>query len=514
MALTDAQLLMLDHLVYCDLIEDINEGDSVRTLVNLIKERASELEGTAMMDAQEWLTLADNISKQETLMDYKITNIRTGKDIADELEAAGSDAFEQAIDYRSACFVDDVDNPTDVNVAFRGTTSAHGWHDNGEGAYSSDSFSQQLAADYINGLPAEYGNNIKVTGHSKGGNEAQYVTIVTDRVLKCVAFDGQGFSPEFIEKYKKQIEQKKSCIKNISAENDYVNCLLIPIAGERIYIKTQSFDIKDILNYHKPYILFDENGNLGERGEQSNLTKALNDYTIYMITQVQGEERKFIIDAILGWLENDEAAESLLHKIMGSLSGVSHLDDYLLDKIGQKYGLPVEAAATYLLAFLYPMIFWDDWLNLTIEIIQDTLKKIEEIAELIFNKLAELGELFLDVARVFKEAVAKFVDGIKQWYNENFNNGYKTAISNPEIKVDTTLMREYARRLDAVNRRLSALDGRLDRLYWKVGFFDLWRLIHSDLIVGYNWLLDANASYLRETANDFEEAENKIMNMY
>ena len=54
-------------------------------------------------------------------------------------------------------------------------------------------------AVYIKNLPKEYGNNITVTGHFKGGNKAQYVTIVTDRIGRCVSFDGQGFSKEFLE---------------------------------------------------------------------------------------------------------------------------------------------------------------------------------------------------------------------------------------------------------------------------------------------------------------------------
>ena len=46
--------------------------------------------------------------------------------------------------------------------------------------------------------------NIIVTGHSKGGNKAQYVTInskYNDLIDKCFSFDGQGMSPEAIEAF-------------------------------------------------------------------------------------------------------------------------------------------------------------------------------------------------------------------------------------------------------------------------------------------------------------------------
>lgn len=64
----------------------------------------------------------------------------------------------------------------------------------------SDTIQQERAAEYINNLPLKYGNDLTVSGHSKGGNKAQYVTIVTDRVERCLSQDGQGFSPEFLKK--------------------------------------------------------------------------------------------------------------------------------------------------------------------------------------------------------------------------------------------------------------------------------------------------------------------------
>lgn len=36
-------------------------------------------------------------------------------------------------------------------------------------------------------------DSITVTGHSKGGNKAQYVTVLSDKVDRCISMDGQGF---------------------------------------------------------------------------------------------------------------------------------------------------------------------------------------------------------------------------------------------------------------------------------------------------------------------------------
>ena len=39
---------------------------------------------------------------------------------------------------------------------------------------------------------------LTVTGHSKGANKAMYTTIMCNNVTRCVSFDGQGFSKEFL----------------------------------------------------------------------------------------------------------------------------------------------------------------------------------------------------------------------------------------------------------------------------------------------------------------------------
>ena len=90
--------------------------------------------------------------------------------------------------------------------------------------------------------------------------------------------------------------------------------------------------------------------------------------------------------------------------------------------------------------------------------------------------------------------------------------GYKYSTANPQIKVDTYKLREYASRIYAVNRRISNLDGRMDSLYWRVGLLDLWNLMQADLMTGYSWRLLRAASYLNDTASDFDAIETELAN--
>ncbi len=79
---------------------------------------------------------------------------------------------------------------------------------------------------------------ITVTGHSKGGNKAKFITIMDESVDNCYAYDGQGFSDEFIKKYSAEILKNRHKIQNINAESDFVNILLNDVGQKQYYLGT------------------------------------------------------------------------------------------------------------------------------------------------------------------------------------------------------------------------------------------------------------------------------------
>ena len=249
--ISDTQLIFLDNLIYLN-IGDFN-GETLETAIKEISFNIDnyfdEADPPAAMTKEQWVQLLtsfrDNPANTEFLKNYKITNY-----VTNDTDTNG---------FRAACFVN-VNDVTDVAAIFRGTYGGIEWED--DFLMANDVWSEEMdkAIHYINSLPAEYGNNIDVSGHSKGGNKSQYVTILTDRIGRCVSFDGQGFSKEFIDLYADIIEERKHKITSISAEYDYVNALLTPIAGTIKYISSVS-DADYALN-HCPNKVFDENGNL------------------------------------------------------------------------------------------------------------------------------------------------------------------------------------------------------------------------------------------------------------
>ena len=125
-----------------------------------------------------------------------------------------------------------------------------------------------------------------MTGHSKGGNKAKYITLLDDSVDRCVSFDGQGFSDEFMEKYEDQIAQNQHKIENNNVDYDYVNLLLNDV-GNTTYYKGYDYGEGGVLEAHCPntFFKYDENGNpimnvspTGQSAEMKAMDEFLNSY--------------------------------------------------------------------------------------------------------------------------------------------------------------------------------------------------------------------------------------------
>lgn len=490
MALSNEQLLMLDILIYTDYVSN---GATVKEIINAIENDGCKI-NSCEMSPKEWNDLITAIKKDPVLLDYTVTNyINDGKS-----------------GMRAACFVDSEKNPTDINVVFRGTCGDYEWHDNGVGGYLSDTEQQKLAANYVNQLPENYGNRMTVTGHSKGGNKAQYVTIVTDRIERCVSYDGQGFSNEFLEKYAHDISEKSDKILSISASYDYVNCLLYPIAGKQIYIETEYQN--NYLHFHKPNILLDKNGKLRPETEQSELSKLINEYTTYMISNLDEPERSITIDGLIALLEKGDDKENILQSLLAGGNALSHIDDFVLNRIGEKYGFMSEVLATYLASVACPILFSDDLLSCSIELFENAISAFSNFADEVKKRLESFGKKVAEYANKFVSSVESFIKKIRIWWKSNFAIGNKYATENPYVRLDTYKLNNYAQRLLAVNRRIQNIDHRLDSLYWRVGLLGLWNLIQADVLTGYSWRLLRCSAYLSETAADFDALETKLGN--
>lgn len=78
-----------------------------------------------------------------------------------------------------------------------------------KGKYYIDDMEENNLLDTPNLINSLGYKNIVVSGHSKGGNLAEYVALLSDNVVRAISYDGQGFSNDFYEKHR-NINRNKS----------------------------------------------------------------------------------------------------------------------------------------------------------------------------------------------------------------------------------------------------------------------------------------------------------------
>lgn len=123
-----------------------------------------------------------------------------------------------------------------VYVVYRGTGDGE-WMDNGIGMTSAATMQQKRALSYfeqvIETMEIEKEQRLIVTGHSKGGNKAQFAAMETKYqglLDVCYSVDGQGFSEQAIEGWRErygeeEYEKRRGKIYGIHGENDFVSVL-------------------------------------------------------------------------------------------------------------------------------------------------------------------------------------------------------------------------------------------------------------------------------------------------
>ena len=231
------QLLLLNNLMYIpyeyepfidlSLYKGCRLADVCNQIVeNDVWEEIPELVfGDDLIEGSDWMKIIQFIRSDSRLKDVIIVEY---------------DQYSEAIGGARALFYDETSG--EGIVVFKGTES-HEWKDNFEGGYMSDTKQQIAALKWFKSLDLNGYSYITVTGHSKGGNKAKYITVVEDdrryrkrrAIDRCIAFDSQGFSEAFCSKYVVNIAERLYKIENCNLYDDYVNILLNPLSkGEKV----------------------------------------------------------------------------------------------------------------------------------------------------------------------------------------------------------------------------------------------------------------------------------------
>ena len=222
----------------------------------------------------------------------------------------------------------------EISVVFKGTGSGE-WLDNGEGLsgictentyvtyedgaphynvvpldYATDQ--QVEALNWFNTISAQNGWDekckITVSGHSKGGNKAQFIAIYSPLCDTCISFNGQGFSPEAINLFKNSFsdfEERRRKIFSISADNDYVNVL-----GARLMNDENISYVKSRGGLHHMDALFSLNGRLNPPCAQGRLSSCVAGISNELM-QIKAPVRKYatlgVMNVFQKYLARDDA---------------------------------------------------------------------------------------------------------------------------------------------------------------------------------------------------------------
>jgi len=259
----------------------------------------------------------------------------------------------------------------DISEPKSNTTSEKGYGKFGAELRDYTSPMQEEALDYMESLKKsgvfEKYDNVYVTGHSKGGNEATLVTMVySDVIDRCISGDGQGFSPEFVEYMKKTLGPEEFAkiqdkMYGFHANNDYVNVLGVSVikVENRIYfvpeIKQES--IIDLLWNHLPTAMIDvKTGKIAQVSEQGVFGKFIAKVN-EKIMKLDPKDREDVAITGMAFMQYVyvftfltssnpdklkcvcESATDMIDVVASFGNGISMLKDILLETLLEKEGV-------------------------------------------------------------------------------------------------------------------------------------------------------------------------------
>lgn len=305
MKLTDSELCLLEQITY---------------ISNSLAEKAG-ISGFSMADKKgrtvgEILACFDETALKQLESENDTVNFTSTKEWAGVIRSLKNSRMKDLVldnmmldkeNTALALSFTEEGKPEEAIVAFKGTSGEDEWKDNVEGFNKTDTACQIAAFNYIESLPYK---NITVTGHSKGGNKAMYVAVKSDKVTRCVSFDGQGFSQEFLEKYWAEIQLKSKNITAYSLSTDFVHALMFPIPNAK-QVYCRGYGVESAGENHSPNsffktnidgkIILDKNGNpvLIEVSENGSINM-LHEFTTFVLNNATDSDKKQIVEYLGG----------------------------------------------------------------------------------------------------------------------------------------------------------------------------------------------------------------------
>ena len=227
----EAQMALLSNIAYLHmpkkLITQMQTRGGTATLGDLIDFHYNDKGNNAKY--ADTFAAIDNFSE---LRDLKIVGYKNNNGIGNGMVAY--------------CFET---NNKDAIFAFRGTENLTAAND--LTLYSSQQRSAQKFVENV--LQDKVFNNMYATGHSLGGNLAQYATINTE-INNSMVFNSKGFTKSFVEKNQHKIGDKN--ITNYKSGNDWIIGINSITEGHHfiskpVQLSSKGHSLRNIISFYK-----------------------------------------------------------------------------------------------------------------------------------------------------------------------------------------------------------------------------------------------------------------------
>lgn len=317
------EIVLINNLLYCEnlggpkgtFLSTSQESRTIGDFIDGVLDNAAKIENdkeySTGVTGAEYKQIMWSIRPNEHLKNIIILQVHYESDGA----GGGRSAFLYDPQFNEAI------------VAFKGTQSDAEWIDNVAGLYMVPTDFQTNALNWFRSLDFTDIDTITVTGHSKGGNKAKFITIMDDRIDSCYSFDGQGFSDEFVQTFSQEIKNNNHKIFNIIEESDYVNILLNDVGEKQFYLGTNCGRLGFAENHCANAVVFyDDIGGMSvwkapcQDKKMTDLDKMLNSF----IRSIQMSSKEKIANMLGAFIVNAKGGDT--DKLVNTISDQRYSD--------------------------------------------------------------------------------------------------------------------------------------------------------------------------------------------
>lgn len=295
-----------------------------------------------------------------------------------------------------------------------------------------------------------------IVGHSKGGNLASYVFVnnLADNPSGYVVNGAPLFWPSLTEEQQEALKSNK--FDFIAYEGDFVHDLgFAPYVDKTVEINKVDYDDAFYPHYETS------------------------------------------VDFVNGSFEKVKSGSAHLHSEMNS-EIIKLIVVYGINDIREDYKLALALGNVAL------MVIHTTWKGkvaegkLVIDGFVAYFKGLKNVTAKAVNDVVSFFGLVKEVAK--RLLVGRVVSAYAGGYAEE-----------PYLKVDIQRLAYYVQRLETIKRKMSAINTRIDGLYWEAGLFGIDNVLKADILTSFNRRINQNIAYLNKAAQLLERAERTLV---